>query len=253
MERLRFSGMEVEAYVQGEGRALLFLHGEDYFQQHRPFLDALARKWRVIAPRHPGFGSTPLPPHFMKVDDLAYFYLDLLDQMKLEHPLVVGASFGGWIALELAVRVPERIDGLALLGTYGVKLGGRYERDFADIFQAPESEVRKLTFAGPKWVPDYFGMSDAELQSMARDRQSAAHFGWRPYMHNPTLRHWLHRVRMPTLVVTGDNDGIVAPGYARSLAEALPNAILETVENAGHYPQIERCEDVVSALARFAA
>jgi pimeloyl-ACP methyl ester carboxylesterase len=140
MERLKISGMEVEAYVQGEGRALLFLHGEDYFQQHRPFLDALARTWRVIAPRHPGFGSTPLPDHFMKVDDLAYLYLDLLDDMQIERPLVVGASFGGWIALELAVRVPERIDRLALLGTFGVKLGGRYERDFADIFQAPESD-----------------------------------------------------------------------------------------------------------------
>jgi pimeloyl-ACP methyl ester carboxylesterase len=58
---------------------------------------------------------------------------------------------------------------------------------------------------------------------------------------------------MPTLVVTGDKDGIVAPGYARSLVEALPNAVLETVENAGHYPQIERCEKVVSGLARFAA
>jgi pimeloyl-ACP methyl ester carboxylesterase len=253
MERLKVAGIDIEIISKGQGRPLLFLHAEDFFGQHRPFLDALASRWRVIAPRHPGFGATPLPPHFMKVDDLAYLYLDLMDTLKLEKPLVVGASFGGWIAMELAVRAPERIDRLALLGTVGVKMGGRYDRDFADIFQIPEEEVRKLTFANPKWVPDYAGMSDEELQSMAKDRQSATHFGWRPYMHNPTLRHWLHRVRMPTLVVSGDKDGVVAQGYAKKLAEALPSATLEMVANAGHYPQIEQCEAVVGRIAKFAS
>lgn len=252
MENIQISGIGIETYIKGQGRPLLFLHAEDFFAQHRPFLDALASRWRVIAPRHPGFGATPLPAHFMSVDDLAYLYLDLMDALHLDEPLVVGASFGGWIGLELAVRAPDRIERLALLGTVGVKMGDRYDRDFADIFQIPEEEVRKLTFANPKWVPDYGAMSDEELQSMAKDRQSATHFGWRPYMHNPTLRHWLHRVRMPTLVVSGDKDGIVAPGYAKKLAEALPSATLEVIANAGHYPHIEQCDAVVGRLIKFA-
>lgn len=253
MERVKLAGTDIEMHVKGQGRPLLFLHGEDFWQQHGPFLDALAAKWKVVAPRHPGFGGSPLPGDFMKVDDLAYLYLDLLDDMKLEKPVVVGASFGAWIALELAVRAPERIDRLVLLGPVGVKMGGRYDRDFADIFQVPEEDVRKLTFADQKWVPNFAGMSDADLETMARDRQSATHYGWRPYMHNPTLRHWLHRVRMPTLVATGDKDGVLSPGYPKALAEALPKATLAVVADAGHYPQIEQCEVVVARIAKFAA
>ena len=55
--------------------------------------------------------------------------------MKVETPILAGASFGGWVALEMAVRAPERFAKLVLLGTVGVKLGGREDRDFADIFQ----------------------------------------------------------------------------------------------------------------------
>ena len=253
MKRLKLAGTEIEIHDSGSGRPLVFLHGEDYFQQHRPFLDALAKTWRVIVPRMPGFGGSPLPPSFMKIDDLAYLALDLMDHLELEMPLLVGASLGGWVALEAAVRAPDQIDRLALLGTVGVKLGGREERDFADIFQIADDEVRHITFADPRWVPDYARMSDAELEIMARDRQTATHFAWRPYMHNPTLNNWLHRVRMPTLVVFGDRDGVVARGYPDKLVEALPRATLATIAGAGHYPQIEQCAAVVTRLEAFAS
>lgn len=253
MDLLKIAGTEIECSINGDGRPLLFLHGEDYFGQHRPFLDALAADWKVIVPRHPGFGASPLPGHFMKIDDLAYLYLDLMDAMKLDRPVIVGASFGAWIALELAVRAPERIDKLVLLGPVGVKLGGRYDRDFADIFQIPDAEVRNLTFADQRWVPDYASLAEAELAVMAQDRQSATHFGWRPYMHNPTLRHWLHRVRVATLIMQGDKDGVLAPGYAKKLVEALPKATLDTIANAGHYPQIEQSAAVVERIKKFAA
>ncbi|MBS0244509.1 MAG: alpha/beta hydrolase [Proteobacteria bacterium] len=253
MKRLKLAATEIELLELGNGPPLLFLHGEDYFAQHRPFLDDLARTWRVIVPRLAGFGASPLPSSFMKVDDLAYLTLDLLDHLKHSKPLVVGASLGGWVALEVAVRGPDRIGRLALLGSVGVKLGGREDRDFADIFQIPESEVRKLVFADPKSVPDYAAMSDAELEGMARDRQTATHFAWRPYMHNPTLKTWLHRVSMPTLLVYGAQDGVVARGYPQKLAEALPSASLHVVANAGHYPQIEQPGEVVARLAAFAS
>jgi pimeloyl-ACP methyl ester carboxylesterase len=96
-------------------------------------------------------------------------------------------------------------------------------------------------------------MPKLELVAMAQDRQSALHFGWRPYPHNPRLRQWLHRVRMPSLIVHGDKDGVLAPGYAENLAAALPKATLETIVNAGHYPQIEQCEAVVARIRNFAA
>src|SRR5437764_1333885 len=90
------------------GPPLLFLHGGDYVAQNRPFLDRLAQRFRVVAPRHPGFGTTPRPAWFRSVHDIAYLYLDLIDRLDLRQATVVGSSFGGWIALELAVRSTAR-------------------------------------------------------------------------------------------------------------------------------------------------
>lgn len=252
MGRMTLAGADLEIHAEGSGRPLLFLHGEDYFGQHKPFFDALAKRYRLIAPRHPGFGSSSLPDNFRSVDDLAYLYLDLIESMKLEQPILVGASLGGWIALEMAVRAPRSFERLVLLGTVGVKMGGREDRDFADIYQIPETEMRALTFADPgRYVPKYGELDEAELMAIARDRESTWHFAWQPYMHNPTLKTWLHRVRMPTLVVWGEQDGVARLDYARALSKALPNARLEVVAKAGHYPQIEQSEKVASLIAAF--
>jgi len=89
------------------------------------------------------------------------------------------------------------------------------------------------------------------LISIARDRESTWHYAWRPYMHNPTLKTWLHRVRMPTLVVWGEQDGVASVEYARALAKALPKARLEIVAQAGHYPQIEQAERVAKLIRSF--
>ncbi|MDX2156621.1 MAG: alpha/beta hydrolase [Hyphomicrobiaceae bacterium] len=252
MARIKIAGADIEVQSEGAGRPLLFLHGEDYFGQHRPFFEALAKRFRVVIPRHPGFGSSSLPDTFRTVDDLAYLYLDLIENMNLERPLLVGASLGGWIALEMAVRAPAAIDKLALLGTVGVKMGAREDRDFADIYQIPETEMRALTFADPgRFVPKYAELSQDELVSIARDRESTWHFAWKPYMHNPTLKTWLHRVRMPTLMVWGEQDGIARVDYARALSRALPDARLEVVPNAGHYPQIEQAAKVAALIEAF--
>ena len=70
METLEVKGVPVEIHTAGSGPPLLYLHAEQYFEQVRPYLDALAKKWTVIAPRHPGWGSTSVPTDFRSVDDL---------------------------------------------------------------------------------------------------------------------------------------------------------------------------------------
>ena len=95
-------GIEVETAIAGSGPPLLFLHGGDYVAQNRAFLDRLSGHFRVVAPRHPGFGETPRPAWFRSVHDIAYLYLDLLDRLDLKETLLVGHSFGGWVALEIA-------------------------------------------------------------------------------------------------------------------------------------------------------
>jgi pimeloyl-ACP methyl ester carboxylesterase len=253
MDEIAIGNLSLEATSIGEGPPLLFLHGGDYVLQNRPCLERLGRRWRVLAPRHPGFGRSPRPDGFRTIHDLAYLYLDLLDQQDLREVVLVGSSFGGWIALELAVRSCARLSRLVLIDALGVKFGGREERDIADIYALPEAELRRRTFRDPAaFVPDYTQLPDEEIEAIVRDRQATALYGWRPYMHDPALRQWLHRVSVPSLVLWGEEDGIVTPEYGRKLAAALPDARFETIAAAGHYPQIERPDAVAAAIARFA-
>jgi pimeloyl-ACP methyl ester carboxylesterase len=253
MARIDIGEVSLEVSVAGEGRPLLFLHGGDYFTQNRGFLERLARRWRVLVPRHPGFGGSERPEWFRTVHDIAYLYLDLLDREGQRDVTVVGSSIGGWIALEMCVRSVERIGRLVLIDTLGVKFGGREQRDIADIYALPADEVLRRTFFSPSGAaPDYTQIDDAEAASIASDRATTALYGWRPYMHDPGLRRWLHRVRLSTLIIWGQNDGIVPPAYGEKLHGSLPDARFALIPEAGHYPQIERPDAVADAIERFA-
>ena len=252
MERIDIGETTIEAHIAGSGSPLLFLHGLDYFAQHRPFLDRLARQFRVIAPRHPGFGASPRPAWMRGVGDIAYLYLDLLDRLKLDDVLLVGASFGGWIAMELGVRSTARLGGLVLIDSLGVKFGGRDDVEIADIYALSAEEAVRRSFADPANAPNYDAMSDADVEEVARDREAAVLYGWRPFMHNPSLRHWLHRIKIPTLVVWGERDRIVAPAYGAHLVQKFQYGRFVPIAGAGHYPQIEQLDAVAIAIESFA-
>lgn len=252
MERIDIGEIPLEILVQGDGPPLLFLHGGDYAAQNRPFLDRLATQFRVVAPRHPGFGTSPRPNWMRSIGDIAYVHLDLIERLALDGVTVVGSSFGGWVAMELAIRSAARLSRLVLIDSLGVKFGGRDEAEIADVYALPADEVVRRTFADLANAPDYDQMSEAQVEDVARDREAAVLYGWRPYMHNPCLRHWLHRIKIPTLVLWGERDGITAPAYGEKLAKAIPGARFATIAAAGHYPQIEQPGAVADVIASFA-
>jgi len=252
MERIDIGETSIELLVAGDGPPLLFLHGIDYFAQHKAFFDLLSRRFRVIVPRHPGFGSSSRPAWMRTISDIAYLHLDLIDRLALKDVLLVGASFGGWLAMELAIRSTERLAGLVLIDSLGVKFGGRDDVEIADIYALPADEAVRRAYADPSKAPNYAALDDKTVEEVARDREAAVLYGWRPYMHNPSLRHWLHRIKVPNLVLWGQRDRIVAPAYGAHLAQALPTARFVPIADAGHYPQIEQSEQVAAAIETFA-
>src|ERR1700745_2183670 len=94
-------GIRIEIIERGRGRPLLFLHPGIGIAPSAAVLDRLAERVRVLAPSHPGFGASEQPPSFASVDDLAYFYLDLIEALDLRDAIVAGVSLGGWIAAEI--------------------------------------------------------------------------------------------------------------------------------------------------------
>ncbi len=252
-EELRtVAGVRVGWIEQGAGPPILFLHPGIGIAADAPVLGRLAARGRVIAPSHPGFGRSEQPKDMTTVDDLAYFYLDLMDELGLEGAILVGSSFGGWIAAEIAVKSCARIARLVLADALGIKVGARDERDIADLFAMTEAEFLVRAYAAPEAQKrDYRAMSEAELLPVARNREAMARYGWQPYMHDPKLKQRLHRIRVPTLVLWGEADRIVSPDYGRAYAALLPQARFELLPRAGHFPHVEAPDAFARRVLEF--
>ena len=251
--KLTVAGVDLEIVEQGAGRPLLFLHAGEGLQPEHPWLDALAKSFRVIAPWHPGWGGSSLPDWFGSVDDLSLLYLDLAESLDLKDAVLVGNSFGGWIAAEMMVRSSQRFSGLVLADPLGLKVSGREIRDIADMHAMTRSEFLRAAWADPaKGDTDYSVLPEMELAAIARGREAFALFGWKPYMHNPRLKNWLHRIKTPTLLLWGQQDRIVTPAYREGWRAALPSAKFETIANAGHFPQWEQPVEFAKRIAAFA-
>jgi len=247
-------GIGVEVIERGSGKPLLFLHPGIGIERTAPVLDCLARGAHVIAPSHPGFGRSELPRWMSTVDDLAYFYLDFLEARDLTDVTVVGASLGGWIAAAIAVKSTARLARLVLANPIGIKVSDRETRDIADIFALTDDELNALTYYDPKaGARDYKAMPDADVMVAARNREALARFAWSPFMHDPKLKHRLHRIKIPTLILWGAADRIASEAYGRAYCAAIAGARFETIERAGHFPHAEQPEVFAQRVLAFAA
>src|SRR5258705_9950658 len=234
------NNIRVELIERGGGRPLLFLHPGIGIEPTTPVLDRLAIRARVLAPVHPGFGGSDQPKSFDTVDDLAYFYLDLLEQLDLRETVVVGVSFGAWIAAAIAIKSTERLSHLILANAVGIKVGDRETRDIVDIYAIPESQLLQLAYFNPDvGSHDYQTMPDSQVLAAARNREATARYAWSSYMHDPKLQNRLHRIGIPTLVLWGASDRILSESYGRAYCAAITGAQFELIERAGHFPHLE--------------
>ena len=245
-------GIELEVLRRGTGRPVLLLHGAQTIEPRAPFLDMLGHHAEIIAPSHPGFGRSMRPADFETVYDLVHFYLDVLEALPHEKVTLMGLSFGGWLAAEIAVKCPHRLDGLVLVDAFGIKVSDRETQDILDVFNTAPPEVLRRSWHDPTtWTPDLDALSDDELVIRARNWDALCLYGWNPYMYNPQLKRWLRRITVPALVVWGASDGIVKPSYGRAYSALIPGARFELIERAGHHPEIEQAEAFADVVGRF--
>lgn len=234
----RLGGIGIDIWEQGGGPPLLFLHGAGGFRGTEPFLEPLTQGRRLIAPSHPGFGDSDLPDWMDKVSEIALVYLDLLDRIGHAEVDLIGCSFGGWVGLELAVLAPHRIRGMVLVAPAGLAVEGC---EPPNLFSVDDDERARLLYHdATRYRPDPTRMDAVDAARAWRDRQSFARFAKDPYLHNPKLPHWLHRLRSPTLLIRGASDGLITAEHLDGIGNLLPETRIATIPNAGHLPQIEQ-------------
>jgi pimeloyl-ACP methyl ester carboxylesterase len=252
MDRLSIRGIDLEVLRQGAGHPILMLHGQRTPDPRARFVELLAQHAEVIAPSHPGFGHSPRPAGFDTVYDLVHLYLDLLETLPHEKVTLLGCSFGGWLAAEIAAACCHRLDRLILVDAFGIKTSDRESRDILDLFNTSPTEVLRRSWHDPvTWAPDFNAMSDDELVVHARNRDALCLYGWQPFMYNPNLPRWLSRIAVPTLFLWGESDGVVTPDYGRGYCKLIPGARFELISKAGHHPEIEQPEAFAAQVTGF--
>ncbi len=222
----------------GEGRPAFVLHGGRGLESVVTEVAHLAANYRVLTPTHPGFQGSPRPAWFAGVDRLAETYMDLLDDLDLRDVVVLGCSFGGWIAAEMALRDRgHRISRLILMGAIGPVI--------------PEHPIR---------IPSAPNSAPAERSAAAGDPPRAAgapgdfaamlaYTG--PDLIDPGLLHRLSRVRIPALLVWGEEDTVATPDFGRAYAAAFSDGRFVVIPGGSHIPTIQNPTETLAAIDAF--
>jgi pimeloyl-ACP methyl ester carboxylesterase len=245
------AGTAVKVMRKGRGAPLVVLHGAAGAGAWLPYMDKLAGSFDVVVPEHPGYGGSDMPDWLDTVHDLAYFYLDFLQKLELEGVHLVGLSLGGWLAAELAVRNTGRLASLTLVGSAGL-----YVKDVpqVDLFlRSDEQRIRDLFHDQ--------SLADAALaQALApaledvnlKNRLTTAKLVWQPRGYDPHLHKWLHRIDVPTLLLWGGADKLYPAPYAEAFRRLIPGSRAVVFGDCGHMPNIEKPDDFVAEVVRFA-
>lgn len=233
----------------GSGRPVLVLHHDIGTPDRLAFYDALADRFDVIVPRHPGFGVPERPGWLRHPRDIASLYQWLLAELGVERASLVGLGFGGWIAAEMAALAPRDFHRLVLVGAMGVKPP---EGDIFDQAIVSYIDYAQLGFHDPAAFARVYGdVSTDQLVNWDLCREMSFRIAWKPYMYSQTLPHLLGGVRSPALVVWGDDDKVVPLSAGERYVRLLPGARLEIVRSSGHCVDMEQPGALADLVAGF--
>jgi pimeloyl-ACP methyl ester carboxylesterase len=236
----------------GSGDPLLVLPHDIGSLDRLHFYDALARRFTVYVPSHPGYDGSERPSWMRSVRDVAVIYQSLLATIKLANVSLVGLGFGGWIAAEMATMSPQAFRRLVLVGAMGVK---PVKGEILDQALVSYIDYVRAGFEDQGVFDRLFGADPPteQLEQWDLNREMTFRIAWKPYMYNPTLPHLLGGVRAPALIVWGRADKIVPLECGESYARALPRSRLAVVPGSGHFVDMEQPLALARLIVEFAA
>lgn len=223
-------------------RPYVVLHGGGGPFSVRGFAGLLAERThsRVLVPTHPGFAGTTTHAG-VTTRDLAATYVGLIEELKLSDVTVIGNSFGGWLAAEMALLDSPRISGAVIVDGIGIEVEAHPMTDVSGLLPA---DLAKLSWHDPSKAP-----KSPATGGSGPSPDVAALIGYGgPTTSDPTLLQRLSGVQVPVHIVWGESDGIVTPDYGKAYAAAIPMSEFTLLPRAGHLPQLETPEELLGAL-----
>jgi pimeloyl-ACP methyl ester carboxylesterase len=263
-------GARVNYVEMGEGPPILFVHGlSGAWQNWLETLPHFARTHRVIALDLPGFGASPMPPWQISIPSYGRFVRDFCERVGVDRCSLVGNSMGGFIATEVAITDPERVDDLTLVSAAGVTWARARREPAAVVARMGRAatpvllrfhmsgirrqRLRKGYFQGVFFDPDSI-RREMLLENVVPALNSPAYYDALTTLWGYDIRDRLEEIGVPTLIVWGRNDRVVpvpaAVSYKKRIGE---NAELVIFDRCGHVPQIERPVRFNRVLERFLA
>jgi pimeloyl-ACP methyl ester carboxylesterase len=243
------------------GQTVLFLHGlGGGAESWRAQLDGLAPMVRCLSWNMPGYGRSRGLPQ-VTIAALADAAVSLLDHLEVERAVVVGHSMGGFVAQELALGHPGRVERLVLVATtavFGQGPGSHWNTGFLEARVAPLNEGRRMTDVARQVVPTLVG-PDCRPEVVAAATRlmaaipAAAYRAALEALISFDARDRLAGLDTPTLCLAGEHDTATPPVDVATLADLIPGARLELVDGAGHLVPQEQPEAVNRLLRSFLA
>jgi pimeloyl-ACP methyl ester carboxylesterase len=246
-------GTRISVLSAGDGFPLVYLHGAGDLGGWLPALGGLSGSFRVVRPDHPGFNGSDDAPGVDSVAAMADLYVRILDALGVDRCHLVGTSLGGWLAAELALRIPARVARLVLVDPAGLPAA----TPAPNMFEVAPEVLVELTCGDAESLAagrarDAAVRADAVLRERrGRNGATTARLAGEPYLHDPGLAARLPGLRTPTLLVWGALDGLCPVETADRWTAALPDARLHVVDGAGHLPLVDRPAEFVQVVNEF--
>jgi pimeloyl-ACP methyl ester carboxylesterase len=233
-ETCNLAGVAMHYYCAGKrGTPLVLIHGlGSSAETWAALIPLLSKEHLVYAPDLPGFGRTPLAPEGTNIKTWVLYLERFLDMLGYPSVTLVGNSLGGWIATRFAVEHPDRVEGLYLLDSAGLRRKNMHSPFVTDRIEAGNSLEQMLGYSLP--VPTFV------LDALVRNSQTPAYAGFiHGYDPLEELDTVLAKVQAPTTIIWGERDSLLPLICAYDFHEGIARSELVLLPRVGHMPQIQ--------------
>lgn len=249
-------GQKIRYLEAGSGPTVILLHGLGGSGQNWMFtVNGLSPQFRVVVPDQIGFGNSDKPLINYRVRTYVDFLNEFYKQLKIERATLVGNSMGGWIAAAFTIAFPEKVDRLVLASATGFAPPVNF--DYKSLYALNPSTREGMKQLTTKVFFNKSFSTDAVIDQLLAQRMSAGD----GYTINSLIESvgrredfldgQLGKIKTPTLIIWGREDGLVLLSEGERLKQAIANSKLIVFDRCGHFPQVERAGEFNAAVLEF--